>query len=809
MTIRHALRSLRRTPGFVITMILTLVLGIGSVGAMFAIVYGVLLAPLPYGEPERLVSITLQAAEQTQVNQTPAHYFTYQRYARQLGAVALYRTGSSNIRSNGGTADSVVATWISASMLPLLQVPPLLGRSFSKEEEIRGGPNAVILSESEWRTRFDSAPDIIGKTLIVNDAAREIVGVMPAAFSFPTAATRVWLPVKYTDSPTVGDFLYSAVARLVPGATAEQAQAELSAILPRMAQAYPQLQSGASTATWLAEQQATPTVLPLRDELTNGIAQTLWLLAAAAGLVLLVAWANVVNLMLVRADASQLELAVRQSLGASRLRIATHAFSESVVLGLIAGVLALLFAYCAVRALVAFGPPDIPRLAELGVGWATTAFITLVTIVGVLIAALLPNLRFRLGSLANKLHDGARGHSSGKARQRVRAAICVLQIAMALVATVGSALLLRTAHNLYQVRPGFDANAVMTLRTLLPLASYDDGDRVAFHARLTERVAQLPSVRAVGVAMQLPLSGEPELHQNFAIGGGRTRSLPVNVIGNGYFAAMNIPLLAGRDFRPLERELGGNIVISQRAAATLFGDATGVDAVGKQLTLAPNGPSYTIVGVVGDVRNEDLGKPASALIYRPQALPINANIEPRPQVSMALVLRTSGSVAAIMPAIRKIVRELDPAVPIYEVKSMQEVVRASTARLSFALTLITVAALITLVLGAIGLYGVIAYRVALRAREFGVRIALGAAPRRVAVSAAMHGIRLAALGVMVGFAFYALAAPFLRAFLFGVSSSDPLTLTVAALVLLGAATLASVIPARRAGIDPAQALRAE
>jgi len=601
------------------------------------------------------------------------------------------------------------------------------------------------------------------------------------------------------------------VARLAPGATPEQAQTELADVLPRMAELFPRLQSGASTTTWLDQVKPSPVVLPLRDELTGGIAQTLWMLAAAAGLVLLAAWANVANLVLVRADASQHDLAIRKALGASPLRLATHFLGESVLLGATAGVLALLVANAAVRALVAFGPTDIPRLAELGVGLTTTGFIALVSIVGVVICAAVPTLRVRRGSLSRDLHDGARGQSTGKSRQRLRATITVLQIAVALVVSVGSALLLRTAHRLYEVHPGFDASEVTTLRILLPNASYSGSTTVGFYARLTELVGQVPSVRAAGLTLKLPLGSGWTLQQTFqSEGEGRTPPLPVNVVGNGYFAAMKIPLLAGRDFRPLEEEQSADIIISQLAAATLFGDPNGVATVGKRLTLAPSGPTYTIIGVVGDVRNDDLTTAPSELIYRPQVVPVDPSVEPEPRASMVLVVRTSAPAGAVVPAIRQIVRDLDPAVPLFEVETMSDVVRASTARLSFTLTLMAAAAVITLLLGAIGLYGVMAYMVALRTREFGVRVALGADPKRIANLVVARGLALTACGVALGFVLYAIAAPFLQAFLYGVTVTDPATLAAATLVLVATASLASWLPARRAArVDPAEALRAE
>lgn len=813
MTLQHALRSLQRTPVFTMVVILTLSLGIASVGSMFAIVYGVLLAPLPYGDPQRLISVGLQGAQLGEMGQPPALYFTYKQQAKSLDDIGFYRTGSSNlwVEGDGQAAESVIATWVTASMMPLLQVPPLLGRSFTADEEIRGGPDAVILSESEWRTSFNAAPDVIGQTLMVNSVRRQIVGVMPARFAFPTADTRVWLPAKQTGNPTVGEFIYQGVGRLAPGATAEQAQRELTAILPRMAEAFPRLESGSSTVTWLADMKPMPVVLGLRDKLTGDIARTLWMLAATAALVLLVAWANVANLMLIRADGRQPELAVRAVLGASRLQTAMHFLEEALLLGVCAGAIALPVAAGAVRALVAFGPANVPRLAELDVGLPAVAFIALSTAIGVIVCTAVPAGRFLRASLPHGLREGGRGSSTDKLRLRLRAAITILQIALALVVSIGSALLLRTAHRLSQVRPGFDTAQVITLRTQLPFARYDEAAGVAFYARLTERVRQLPSVRSAGVTTKVPLGSGDTSTRNFTIEGeGQARPLPIHIVDDGYFAAMGIPLIAGRGFRPIDQERGSDIILSRHAAETVFGDADAASAVGKRLALAESGLAYTIIGVVGDVRDQDLTIAPSPLVYRPPVVPTDPSAEPAAPRNMALVVKASGPADAVMTGIRQIMRELDPTVPIYNVELMDDVVRASTARLSLVLTLMTIAAAITLLLGAIGLYALVSYMVALRTREFGIRVALGADPKRIARLVAGQGLVLIVSGVAGGFIVYAMAAPFLRAFLYGVTETDRTTLLLTTLLLVATASFATWLPARRAAhVDPMVALRAE
>jgi len=807
---------LKRTPVFTAVAILTLVLGIGSIAATFAIVYGVLLAPLAYGHPDRLISVGLdpRSAELGRIQQPPAVYFTYKRFARRIADIGFYRTGNANIWTLGGAEapERVTATWVTASTLPVLQVKPILGRSFTSDEDRPNSPTVVVISESVWRSRFNSAPDVIGKTLYVNSIARQIVGVMPERFVFPAADTRLWIPTRLDpNSTTAGDFTYSSVARLAPGATIEQAQRELASLLPRVAELFPRLESGTATAAWLDEARPQVVVLPLRDEVTNGIARTLWMLGAAAALVLLVALANVANLMLIRADGRQLELAVREALGASRLRIVTHFLGETIVLALAAGALALGAAWGAVRALVAFGPTDVPRLGELGIGLTTIGFVAVVSIIGAVVCGAVPAFRIRRASLSINLRDGGRSDTAGRSRQRLRATIAALQIAVALVVVAGSSLLLRTFHRLYQEHPGFDVTNAMTIWTQLPFARYGDSSSVIFHARLTDAVGKLPSVRAVGLTTRLPLGAGETFELSFGIdGGGRTLSLPINVVDDGYFAAMRIPLVAGRVFQRLGLQRDGDVIISRRAAATIWNDPTGRAALGKRLSLEPSGPSFTIVGVAGDVRDHDLGTAPSAVVYMPQVVPIDPTREPHARRTMALVVKTSGSPAAVVPAVRQIVRDLDPTVPIFNVETMSDVVRASTARLSLTLALMIAAAAITLVLGTIGLYGVMAYMVALRTRELGIRVALGADPRQLARTVALRGLKLIAVGVVAGFVLYAMAAPFLRAFLYGVTTSDPLTLIGATLALVGTASLASWLPARRAArVDPAEALRAE
>lgn len=813
MLLTQAVRSLRRTPLFTVTVILTLALGLAAVGAMFAVVRGLLLSPLPYGSPDRLVTIQLELADGSRINHSPALQATWRRFSTQLDDVALYRTGSANVwgASEDVAAEHLVASWVTASTMQLLQAAPLLGRHFSADEERRDGPEAVILSEAEWRTRFGAAPDVIGRTLIVNNVPRVVVGVMPAQFAFPAASTRLWLPAKSYDSMAAGDFLYAAVGRLAPHATSESARQELAAILPKVAELYPRLQSGGATATWIDEARPTLRVQALRESLTGSIAPTLWVLSAVAGLVLLVAWANVANLVLVRADAGRQALAVREALGATALRASAPLLVESLLLGAAAAALALLAASVAITALKLFGPADLPRLHELAIGPSTAAFIVFVALASTLVGTAVLARLDRPRHIAGGLHDGSRGHTAGRSRQSLRATVTVLQIAAALVVVASSALLLRTAQRLHDVHPGFESAQVDTLRILLPFARYSDVARVAFHARLIERVGQLPSVHAAGLTAKLPLGAGSLPEQTFLLeGDSRPRPLAVNVVSAGYFAAMRTPIIAGHDFRPLESQRPDEIVIGQRTAESLFADPTGTAALGRTLTLDPGGPTYTIIGVVGDVRYDDLGEPPSAMVYRPQVVAALPAVQPGPLPGMTLAVRSDAPADALLAAVRAIVRDLDPSIPVFDVAGMDDVVRQSTARLTLAMTLTTAAAVASLLLGMLGLYGVMAYQVALRTREFGIRIALGAEPKRVARKVVAYGLRLTAIGLAAGLTAFSLIVPGLRSFLTSIAVWDPLPLAGATLLFACTAAIACWVPAlRAASVDPTQALRSE
>jgi putative ABC transport system permease protein len=819
--LRHAWRSLRRTPVFTLTAALTLVIGIGASVAIFAVLNGVLLKPLPYGQADRLVGTwhDLPPVGLKKANQTPGTYFTYKKLARSIENIGIYEDGAVNVAEPGGASEPqrLTSVWITASLIPTLQISPLLGRNFTELEDVPNGPNVVIISQAMWRNRFGADRGIIGRSMDVNGLSRQIVGVMPERFRFPTAATQLWLPLQLSPNGQFsGGFNYNGVARLKPGMTVANAQRDFAAVLPRVVDLFPNLAPGISTQMLLDQAKPVPVLIPLRQDITGGIYRTLWMVAAAAGLVLLVACANVANLILVRADGRQRELAVREALGAGRARVMAHFLSESAILAGIAGALGLGVAWVAVRALVVAGPAEVPRLAEVRIDAVTVLFAMAVAALVAVVCSIIPALRIGRLHLSNALREGGRSGTAGRAQHRLRGAMVAVQMALALVVLAGSGLLLRSFQRLNGVQPGFKAEHIATFWMSLPRARYaTDTAIVQFYSRLTARVAELPGVADVGLTSRLPLVGRgmnqnPFYREDDPSATSKIPPLQIFTTTDGaYFRTLGIPLIAGRTFDRIGIQHNGEAIISQRTAEQFWKDPTGKAALGKRFRGLPSGPWFTIVGVVGNARDTSLATPPSQTVYFPQVMERDT-LFGQSQRTMALVVKTAGEPTSITSAVQRVVRDLDPTLPTFDVRPMTVVMRASMAQLSFTSMILGAAALVTLLLGAIGLYGVMAYLVTLRTRELGVRIALGAQPRAVAALMTRQGLALTAMGLVAGLGLFALVARFLESFLYGVAPSDPITLGAASLLLVAISALASWIPARRASrVDPANTLRAE
>jgi putative ABC transport system permease protein len=820
-SISHVWRSLKRAPVFSAAVVLTLTIGIGSAAAIFSVVNAVLLRPLPFGHPERLVGVwhDMPAVSMLHAQQTAGTYFTYKKFARSIEGIALYDDGAANVSDPDGRAqpERMIIAWTSANLIPLLQVSPILGRSFSEADDTPKAPSVVVISEGLWRSRFAGDRNVIGQTLLIFGKPAEIIGVMPAKFRFPSANTRMWLPRQLDPNALYpGGFQHNAVARLKPGVTLEVAQRDFASALPRIVDVSPNLAPGLTSQTMLDQAKPTPRLVPMRDDLVGDVARTLWMVAATAGLVLLVTCANVANLLLVRADGRHRELSVRAALGAGQTRVLGLFFTESAVLATISSLLGLGVATIGIRLLVSRGPAEIPRLAEVSVDATVVVFTVIVAALVALACSAIPAIRFMRADPLSGLRDGGRSGTIGSHRQRARGVLVAAQMAFALVVLAASGLLIRSFQRLRAVQPGFNADGVATLWLTLPSLRYPkDSIIVQFYARLAERAAQLPGVQSAGLVSHLPLrQGGMDVEPMWFEGDetGSKKIPPLELLSTtdaGYFRTMKIPLIAGRLFDSIERQRGDEAVISLETAKEFLHDSTGRAALGKRFRLLPGQPLTTVIGVVGSTRDTSLFSPYSRVVYFPESVPTDT-LNGQLARTMALIARTSGDVATTTRAMQQLVHDLDPTLPTFDVRSMRATVDASIARLSFTMVILGIAAAVTLILGVIGLYGVIAYVVTLRTRELGVRIALGAQPRAVAAMVTRQGLVLSGAGIVVGLGLVIVAARFLRSLLFEVAPTDPLTLGAATATLIVFALLASWIPARRAArVNPIEALRAD
>jgi putative ABC transport system permease protein len=820
-SLRHSWRSLRRAPGFSASVILTLAIGIGAATAIFAVVDAVLLRPLPYGNPGRLVGawFHMPSVGLPQAEQTRGTYLTFQRYARTITGIAAYESNSADLvdpqqRTEPAHLDDAQAT---ANLAQVLEVPPALGRWFTAEEDLPNGAQVAVLSDGLWRSHYGADPTIVGKKVLIYGRSTEIIGVMPASFRFPDNNTQLWVPLRLDpNDPQSGGFNYNAVARLRPGVTREQAEREFKHVLPRMVEVTPQLVPGVTTQMMLDQAKPVPYLTPLRQDVVGDVSRTLWMIAATAALVLLVTCTNVANLMLVRADARHREFAVRAALGAGRRRVVGQFFSEAIVLASVAAVLGLGGAWIGVRLLVANGPTQIPRLTEIHVGWQVIAFTMVTTVVVAFACSLVPAVRFLRGPVYSGLREGDRGGTTGRARQRVRSTLVGAQIAFALVVLATSGLLLRSFERLTSVRPGFDADGLATLWITTPHQRYpNDTTIVQFYTQLTQRAAQIAGVRSVGLTAHLPLSTNGmNWSPTYAEGNlaDQTKIPPLAIysrVDSGYFSTMHMPMIAGRGFDDIQRQTPNEVVISRTAARVYFHDSTGANALNKTVRELPTSVPLRVIGVVGDVRDTSLAAPPAPEIYQSESVAADTTFGGVSQ-TMALVVRTRGNVVTTTRALEAVVHDIDPTLPTFDVATMRERMDLSMARLTFTMIILSVAAAVTLILGVIGLYGVIAYIVTLRRRELGVRIALGAQPASVAAMVTRQGLTLSVGGVVVGLALVVIVARFLRSFLFEVGPTDPVTLGGATAVLVFFALAASWIPARRAArVNPIEAMRGD
>jgi len=817
--IRHAIRSLRRAPTFGLAALGTLAIGIGALTTMFAIVDGILLRPLPYRDPERLVGAWHDMApiNLPHAPQAVQTYFTYATQTRTIDGIGLYRETAANISVNNQSFDPqrVEIAGCTASLFRVLGTEALRGRVITDDEDTPGAAPVAVISEGMWRSTFGGDREIVGKMIDVNGVSRQIVGVLPRSFQIPNSRIALWIPLSLDPAnPPPTAFTYGGIARLKPGVSTAMAERDFASVLPRAAELYPRFAPGVSTQQILAQTKPRPFLTPLREDVVGTVSTTLWLTAAAAALLYLVACINVGNLALVRFDARQTELAVRQALGAGRVRIARSYFSEIVIVASVACAAALAISRIALAVLASKGPVDLPRLVEVALDSRCVFFAVLASGCAALLSAVIPLQRVRRGTLA--FSGSTRGGTATHAANRTRQTLVAAQIALALVVLAGSGLLVRSFLRLNAVRPGFDADRVATYWVSLPPTRYPkDTAIVRFYTTLLERARALPGVSSVGLTSRLPLvsrgfNDNPLYPEEGTSTDDKLPPLQLfTTIGGDYFQAMRIPLLIGRPFDAMDQQREGDAIISSRTAAMFWHDSTGRSVIGKRFRVLPTSRWYTVVGVVAAIRDSSLITSPAPTVYFPQT-EYTDPAQRQTARTMALVIRSRSDPSALTPAVQRIVRELDASLPLFDIQPMATAVRASTARLRFTALVLVTAALVTLALGALGLYGVMGYVVTLRRREIGIRMALGATPEAVAGATTREAMTVTAIGLTAGLALFGAAAPLARSTVFGVAAWDPVAVGGAVSILLAAATLASWIPARRAAhVNPVDALRAE
>lgn len=811
------LRRLARSPMFTVITLVTLAIGIGANTAIFSVLNGVLLKPLPYPDPDRLVAIWETAHLQglQEVNASPATYFTFREESRTFQDIGLWRNDSVNITGTG-EPEQIDALDVTDGFLPTLGVQPIRGRLFTRKDDSPGSPKTVILSYGYWQRKFGGDPSAIGRRIMVDGDASEIVGVLPPTFRFMNSRAALIAPLALDHAKVfIGNFSYQAFARLKPGVTLAQANADVARMLPMMLDKFPP--APGISIRMFQEARFGPLVRPLKADVVGDIGKVLWVLMATIGVVLFIACANVANLMLVRAEGRQQELAIRAALGAGWSRIARELLTESVSLGAAGGALGVALAYAALKLLVSIGPANLPRLESISIDPLVLLFTLAISLVAGLLFGLIPVFKYAGPRLNAALRQGGRNSSDGRERHRARSVLVIVQVALALVLLIGSGLMIRTVRALKQVPPGFtQPGRILTLHVSIPDAEVPKPEQAArTYNNILEKVAAIPGVTAAGLTNSITMDGNNDNDPIFAAdksyAEGQVPPLRrYKFISPGFFKAMGNPLLAGRDLTWTDiYETRPVVLVSEALARELWRDPAA--ALGKRIRENPQAPWREVVGVAGNERDDGVDHKATTIVYWPM---MRRNFWGFPLVAergQAFAIRSSrtGS-ASLLNEVRRAVWSVNPDLPIAGVRTMQEVYDRSMARTAFTLVMLSIAAGMALLLGVVGIYGVVSYAVSQRTREIGIRIALGAPQKSVRQMFVRQGLLLTAIGVACGLGAAAALTGLMKALLFEVSPLDPATYCAVSLVLAAAAMLASYIPARRATtIEPVEALRVE
>lgn len=805
--LRHTFRRLSRSPGFTLATVATLALGIGANTAIFTVINGVLLKPLPFVEADRLIGVwqTAPGVNIRDLNASIADYVTYREDSRTFADVALWRGQSSIVTefSNPERVDGMLATF---RLLPMLGVQPALGRPFTEKDNQNGSPEVIMLSHGYWQRKFGGDPNVIGRRIRVDGSAREIIGVLPQGFWYMDSRHDLVLPLRFDRAEVrLAGYNFQAVARLRPGVTIAQADDDIKRMIALELRKFPPPKG--MNVKMMEDARLGPNARPLLSDLLGDIGKSLWVVMATIGIVLLIACANVANLLLVRTEGRAQELAVRAALGAGRGRIAREMLLESLSLAMIGGVAGIGFAFALVKLVLKISPARLPRFEQITVDLTSMLFTLVISLVAGLAFGAIPILKFRGARLALSMRAGGRNASAGRDRNIARNALTVVQVSLALVLLIGSGLMIRTFDSMRRVQPGFShPETLQTLRISIPrTANQVDAEIPRIQQNIIARLESIPGVSAASLMSGLPMTGFTSQDPIAA----SDRQYSANQIpplrrfitaAPGTFRALGTPLAAGREYTWTDiHEKRQVVLISENFAREYWGSAE--NAIGKQIRSNPNDSWSEIVGVARDIRHDGADKKAPTTIYWPL----------RTSNSMAFLIRTlRAGTESLATDIRQSIWAVNPGLPITDLKSMQEIYDRSMSRTSFTLTLLAISGIMALMLAAVGIYAVVSYTVALRTREIGIRMALGAQQSGLKMMFVRRGVLWAGIGAATGLIAAAAMSRLMTALLFEISPLDPLTYSVVAVGLIAAAALASYIPARRVTrIDPVNALRSE
>jgi len=806
-----------RSPMFAVVTLVTIAIGVGANSAIFSVINGILLKPLPYPDPESLVSVwqTAPGIGIKDLNASPSDYFTFREENRTFQRFGIW-TGDSVSVTGLAAPERVQALDVTSGTLEALGVQPALGRWFTLKDETHGSPETVILTHGYWQRKFGGDTCMIGRRIVADGKAREIIGIMPRAFRFLDEKPDLIFPFQFERAKVfLGNFSYQAVARLKPGVTLEQANADVARMIPMVTTKFPP--PPGFSAKIFEDARIQPSLRPLKQDVIGDLGKVLWVLMASIGVVLLIACANVANLLLVRAEGRQQELAIRTALGAGSAQIAREFIVESVFLGVFGGAAGLGLAYWALRLLISLAPASLPRLENITIDPLVLLFTLALSLVAGVLFGLMPVFKFAAPSVMAALRAGGRTLSQSKETHRARNTLVVLQVALAVILLISSGLMIRTFQALRHVQPGFTSpRELQTLAVFIPEAHVKEPERVVrMQQEILGNVSAIPGVSAAAFANSVPTDGNNSTDLLYAED--RTYAegqLPplrrFKFVAPGFFQTIGTRLIAGRDFTWTDLyDQRLFVIVSENMARELWRDPSA--AIGKRIREGMKDPWREIVGVVADIRSDGADQKAPTTVYWPVIMKNFWGDETFIQRRAVFAIRSSRAGSqSFLAEIRKAVWSVNPDVPLASIRTLEEVYRGSMARSSFTLVMLAIAAGMALLLGVVGIYGVISYSVSQRTREMGIRIALGAQQNGLTAMVVRHGVLLAGIGIAMGLVAAAAATRVMSSMLFEIHPVDPITYGIVSAGLLAAAAAASYVPARRASaINPVDALRAE